>query len=504
MNTLQYTLVNALLKPGDLFLESLGNHYDIYRWFVAFLPQRITIIWSKLRAWRAYWHAKNSVPAYWTFLKQQGQHSGGASSFSAIPQTDKDLYIKLFPTAKRCLEGTIPLRDTVVDESSGSSGTPYNWVRSLEERVVSHKLVSLFAHYCFGDHRFMTLNGFSMGSWATGLNMGLALQRNGLVKNIGPDVDKILHTLAFWGPSYTYIICGYPPFLKHLMDIAEDRDFPFEQYTLYGLVGGEGMSEGLRDYLMRRFKKVYSGYGATDLEIGIAGETPFSVAVRQQARKNERFRTSVFGDDSRLPMVFQYNPLMHYVEVTENRELVFTITRLNILSPRIRYNIHDEGGIMQFDEMLALCKAQGVDPEKLLGSEFEYMPRLPFLWIYGRKDSTVSVMGANIYPEDLEQCLYDEPELAHITSAFCIGLHEEENSEVRPAFSFEVAPPITEDLTRQFQEKILARLIALNKDFKEAWHEHPETLVPHIQLFLENEGPFAQNSGRIKQVRITK
>ena len=113
------------------------------------------------------------------------------------PDWGKEKYIKLFPTAKRCLEGTIPLRDTVVDESSGSSGTPYNWVRSLEERVVSHKLVSLFAHYCFGDHRFMTLNGFSMGSWATGLNMGLALQRNGLVKNIGPDVDNHIREFCF-------------------------------------------------------------------------------------------------------------------------------------------------------------------------------------------------------------------------------------------------------------------------------------------------------------------
>ena len=46
---------------------------------------------------------------------------------------------------------------------------------------------------------------------------------------------------------------------------------------------------------------------------------------------------------------------------------------------------------------------------------------LPFLWIYGRKDSTVSVMGANIYPEDLEQALYDEAELAGITHSFCLA-----------------------------------------------------------------------------------
>jgi phenylacetate-CoA ligase len=61
---------------------------------------------------------------------------------------------------------------------------------------------------------------------------------------------------------------------------------------------------------------VYSGYGATDLEIGIAGETPMSVAIRRRARGDEALRRALFGEDSRLPMLFQYNPLNHYVETT--------------------------------------------------------------------------------------------------------------------------------------------------------------------------------------------
>ena len=36
---------------------------------------------------------------------------------------------------------------------------------------------------------------------------------------------------------------------------------------------------------------------------------------------------------------------MHHIVVNEIRELMFTITRLNVLAPRIAYNIHDEGGI---------------------------------------------------------------------------------------------------------------------------------------------------------------
>jgi phenylacetate-CoA ligase len=46
------------------------------------------------------------------------------------------------------------------------------------------------------------------------------------------------------------------------------------------------------------------------------------------------------------------------------------------------------------------------------------------------------------------------------------------------------------------------RLVALNADFREAWHEYPETLVPEIELYRLGEGPFAADGGKIKQVRF--
>jgi phenylacetate-CoA ligase len=78
----------------------------------------------------------------------------------------------------------------MIDESSGSTGTPYNWVRTVRERLFSHLFVSYFCTYCFGSQQRISINAFSMGAWATGLNMGLALQRNTIVKNTGPDLQK--------------------------------------------------------------------------------------------------------------------------------------------------------------------------------------------------------------------------------------------------------------------------------------------------------------------------
>lgn len=492
--TLRERITFAVQTPCDWILRASCATYPTFLAIFKLLPPSYLQWASRVKARKAYYRAIRQVPAYADFIRAQ--------TGEAIPETDKDTYIRPYQTDARCVGGSFFHGKTMIDESSGSTGTPYNWVRSETERHESHTFVSYFATYCYGRAPWITINGFSMGAWATGINMGISLQKNGIVKNTGPDIAKILHTLRFFGPKYTYLITGYPPFLKHLMDVAEAEGFPFEQYRLFGLAGGEGMSEGLRDYLLRRFTKVFSGYGATDLEIGIAGETPISIAIRRLALERDDVKHALFGTDSRLPMVFQYNPIMHHVEVNENDEVVFTITRGSLLSPRIRYNVHDVGGALTSDEMAARLASVGVNIEQLRRESGDGNLRLPFLWIFGRRDFTISVMGANIYPEDLEQCLYQDTALAAITHSFCLSVAEGANGAVRPLFLFEVSEEPDAALARRFAESIVPRLVALNADFREAWREYPETLVPEIRLYRLGEGPFAADAGKIKQARF--
>ena len=268
------------------------------------------------------------------------------------------------------------------------------------------------------------------------------------------------------------------------------------------LLGGEGNSEGLARLPGQHFAPVYSGYGATDIEIGLAGETPLSLAIRRAARTDHRLRQVLFGDDPRLPMLFQYNPLMHHIETNDEGELIFTITRLNVLSPRIRYNIHDEGGVATFAEMERRARQVGLDFGGLAaGSGVRNVP-LPFLWVFGRKDATISVMGANIYPEDIEQALYDEPELARVTHSFLLSLEEGGDASVRPCFSFEIRGEITPALQTAFEQRILDRLRVLNADYREAQQEFAGATTPIIRLYPLGVGPFAGDSTRIKQARF--
>ncbi|MHB8635754.1 MAG: hypothetical protein ACYC96_04700 [Fimbriimonadaceae bacterium] len=126
--------------------------------------------------------------------------------------------------------------------------------------------------------------------------------------------------------------------------------------------------------------------------------------------------------------------------------------------------------------------------------------KLPFLWVYGRRDSTISIMGANIYPEDLEECVYVDPLLAQQISSFCMELAESDAADVQACFHFEVANP-DDGLRDQIADSVYETLIRLNADFREAAKEHPNALRPQVRLHRTNEGPFAANSNRIKHLR---
>ena len=125
------------------------------------------------------------------------------------------------------------------------------------------------------------------------------------------------------------------------------------------------------------------------------------------------------------------------------------------------------------------------------------------MWIYGRSDFTISIMGANIYPEDIEQCVYADAELSKITRSFCQGIAEK-NNNVKPAFYFEIMVDPSKNLELMFQKSITENLRKINLDYREAWRENKESLIPEIHLHKIGEGPFKMETGQIKQRRMLK
>ena len=509
----------AWLFPLDVIFKTVGLRYGWLTQLFKRTPPRLLSGLGQLRAERASWRAAKRVPAYRDFLEQAAVDPDDLFPFGILgrlPETDKRNYIDRYGLMERCVGGSVPYPGTTIDESSGSTGTPYNWIRGRREREVAHRNISFFARYAFGDGPLVTLNAFSMGAWAAGMNMSLGMTRHGIVKSIGPDIDKLLSTLTYLGPSYRFLISGYPPFLKHLLDEGARRGFPWDRYEVHGLVGGEGMTEELRDVLLERFRSVYSGYGATDIEIGMAAESPVSVALRRLARRRPDVREALFGDDPRLPMVFQYNPLIHFLEVNELGEIICTVSRLDLLSPRIRYNVHDEGGLLGFATARERLAAFGFDIERLGERDETAGPRgplpwsrpipLPFLWVNGRRDATISVMGANIYPEDIETVVYRDPTLVPRLHSFLLSTVDDERGVPRPMVALELADlaGVDDRWRATMADQLRDGLTGLNIDYRSSIAEFPDAMQPIVTTYGLGEGPFAADATRIKQTRIIR
>lgn len=391
----------------------------------------------------------------------------------------------------------MPERGVEVDESSGSSGRPYQWVRSRTELDVVERGLAVQAEVLLKDRRHrrvVVLNCFSMGAWATGQSVTGALRRLGTTKSCGPDTDKALAAVELLGPDVCYVVCGYPPFLAALLDAAARRGLDLSGHELWGFVGGEAMSEALRSRLERRFSRVLSAYGASDLDIGVAGETAFAVAVRRAAAAHPDFAEALFGRTGRLPMVFQYDPSTYHVETVAG-ELVVTVTR-RLLSPRVRYTVHDAGGAVGFDAVLAAARAHGI------ALDIGGAARLPLLHVAGRADSTLSHMGANLYPEDVDAALATlaeaRPELG--LGTFCLELAEAGDGTTTPVVHVEVAGRrVDPGLREEIRAALAAWLVGHNRDWAAAAAEDPRALAFDIRTAAPGTGVFAANAGRIKR-----
>jgi phenylacetate-CoA ligase len=458
------------------------------------------LIWrfGTWRLWLAVERARKRVPAYRRLLSEHGDPRVAVRrlvpDFSTLPITDKESYVRRFSTESRCRNGHLPPRGVVIDESSGTSGRPSNWVRGPEERADVRNLLQLDLRHVFGPGPLFIINAFALGPWATGMAVSMGTVDVAILKSVGPDAGKIEATLRQFGPRYRYLVLGYPPFLKQLVD---EVSIDWEKYMCAAVVGGEGMSEALRSHLLRSFRAVYSSFGAADLEINIAAENNFTIALRRLlTQRPELGRLLKLPPHSSLPMVFQYNPLDYVIETNVAGELIISVCRAGTTAPKLRYNLHDRGCVVRFGEVRRALAKLGLRPPDLAGRHLDF----PLLFHYGRSDSTVAFYGSNIAPSDVEEVVYSLPELADRVRSFALRLGEDEDANKTLAFAFELAadaqrPPEVEATRRRF----LDRLAEVNQDYREAARFIPAGKEPTVEFHRSGAGPFEGYDVRLKR-----
>jgi phenylacetate-CoA ligase len=478
----------TLSKVGDVATSSWGA----YR--LLFTPgfgeaQRDWL--CRKRAAAAFYNARRTVPAYQEFLKQHSAEHPKA--FDAIPPMDKETYIKKWPIEALCQGGRLPLRGAVIDESSGSSGTASNWVRGNAERTATRRLIQYSARSTFGDDSFVLLNCFALGPWATGMNVSMSLVDRCVLKSIGPDVAKVVATLKFLGSKYRYVITCYPPFLKILVDTA---DIDWKQYDVCAVVGGEGMSEPLRAALNKCFRKTISSFGASDLEINLAVETGFTIALRQAIAADPSLGRDLYGQEP-LPMVFQYDPLNCLIESDDERSLLFTINRLENVSPRIRYNIHDRGIVRSMKFVRDILRDRGISL-----SVAEQTLELPLLFHWGRQNNAVGFYGCKITPEDIQHVILRVPALGSNVANFALHPFEDADANKRLELWLELESNVAMPETTDLDAAVWRELAAVNQDFRESIKMIPPGRSPTIKLFSFGQSPMSGQDIRVKKQYI--
>lgn len=494
------TRAPAVIRPGvdDLLgrgLSLLGDialtSWDTYRGLFL-LPAGVRQWAAERRAAASFLQARRRVPAYRLFLEEHAP--ARIEHFDQIPVMDKANYVKRFKLPSLLLDGRFPTRGAVIDESSGSTGTASNWVRGPAERSATRRLIQYQAQATFGDAPFVLLNAFALGPWATGMNVSMSLVDRCVLKSIGPDVGKIVSTLQLLGPEHRYVITGYPPFMKALVDVA---DLDWSTYNVVAVVGGEGLSEPMRRALNRCFKRTVSSFGASDLEINLAVESDYSIALRAALEEKPAIGKDLYGDQP-LPMLFQFDPLNVHIENggdgsdgSEDR-LLFTLNRLENLSPRIRYDLGDRGRVLDAKDVDAVLADHGVTLARKTA--------LPLLLHWGRREAAVAFYGCKITPDDVQQVVINNAGLAGIVEHFGLCAFEDDRADKRlQIWLLLKAGATAPDDEGAVCADVLAGLAKVNQDFRESLRFQPPEKRPTLRFFAPGTGPLASQDVRIKR-----
>ena len=245
-----------------------------------------------------------------------------------------------------------------------------------------------------------------------------------------------------------------------------------------------------------------SGYGASDIQIAIGGETDLSVHIRRLLVARADVREALLGpDENRVPMVFQYNPLEVYIEVNDRGESLITVNNASVLSPKLRYNVGDEARVLSRRAVLSRLAELGI------GGPFPAGWSVPFLLLFGRADSTVSYMGANIYPIDVEYGLYRDRSLAAAIEGFCLEL---DDSSLEPHPVIHVQLRAAGDIGDRaaaadaLREAVVDHLAASSRDFSASLREDPGAADLRVEIHDHGSGPFAGTRPSIKNVYVRR
>ena len=420
----------------------------------------------------------DTVPAYRLFLAEHGIDAASVqdfASFERLPAITKENYLLKQPLPSLCRNGRLEDCDMIA-VSSGSTGEPCFWPRSvMDELEIAARFEQIFRDSFRADERkTLAVICFVLGTWVGGMYTAACcrhLAAKGYpitVISPGTNREEIFRAIRELSPLFDQtVLLGYPPFLKGVIDEGRVRGIDWPSCHIRWVMAGEVLSEEWRTLVGERVGSTHplhdsaSLYGTADAGV-LGNETPLTISIRRWLAANPRAARELFGE-SRLPTLVQYDPLSRFFEAIDGGLL---LTGDNGI-PLVRYNIKDTGGIRSYASMLEFLRDWGFDPI----AEFEPNARglydLPFVYVFGRSDFTVSYFGANIFPENVTVGLEQSEIKDWVTGKFVLQVLEDADRDEYLSVTVELSPGHEPhgELSSQIANSIRTQLLRLNSEF---------------------------------------
>lgn len=415
-----------------------------------------------------------NVPAYRDFLAVHGIDAAqiqDLAGFQRLPLMTKQNYMRAYPLPARCSSGTLA-GEEMLAVSSGSTGTPMIWPRRLEHELdIAYRFEQVMHAFHADTRPTLAVVCFALGTWVGGMYTAaccryLAMKGYPLtLVTPGNNQNEIFRAVTELGPHYEQIVLlGYPPFIKDVIDAGRAQNIDWPRYQPKLVFAGEVFSEEWRALLCERIGAADSRYATASLygtaDGGVLGcETPLSIAIRRFFAQHPRAAREVFGE-SRLPTLVQYDPGSRYFEVHDDTLVVSGSNGV----PLIRYHIADKGGIYSYGKLLAKVRAAGGDP---LHGLSRGAWKLPFVYLFGRADFTVSYYGANVYPENISIGLEQSGVREWVSGKFVMHVCETASHDKILEIVVELRPGEADEAPKRelAAEHILAQLLRLNSEY---------------------------------------
>jgi phenylacetate-CoA ligase len=443
--------------------------------------------------------ASQRVPAYKDFLAKHSVDPTRVATpedFASVPRTDKHNYIGQYSLSEMSWDGTLGAA-RYISTSSGSTGVPFFWPRGTpQDAVVGEMFRTIFTDiYDLKDESLLFVNSFAFGTWIAGFEFYNATKwagDHGLhTTSVTPGIDKVeaVNQIKKLAPLFDRIVlAGYPPFVKDILAFGAECGIDWSALDLRLLVGGEAVSILWKKRIAEHIGKAhtYSSfvniYGMAECGV-VAHDTPLAQLVREHLLAlPEGMVTTHDG----LPVtgLYQYYPGARYFEAQPGEALALTA---NAGLPLIRYDTRDTGGILSRGIVEQMGPDFAQEAERLGIDTARW--QLPFIYLNGRKDLSISFYALNIFVENIKYILERSVHQEKLSGLFTMSVEHTDDLDQQFIVRVELEDHVADrTFAGGLAEEIYEKLQTVNSEYQKLSVElGKERVLPEVVLLSPGE-----------------